>query len=98
MLVLEQAWDLEARLQQRGYTVVMTRDTDTAVNVDGRDVNGDGRTAAHDAPGSNRNKNLDELQARINVCNAANADLLVSMHVNGYSTGGPHVIRNVVHP
>ena len=49
MLVLEQAWDLEARLQQRGYKVVMTRETDTAVNVDGRDVNGDGRTAAHDA-------------------------------------------------
>jgi N-acetylmuramoyl-L-alanine amidase len=90
MLVLEQAWDLEARLQQRGYKVAMTRETDAAVNVDGRDVNGDGRTAAHDAPRSNRNKTLDELQARINLCNAANADLLVSMHVNGYSTGGPH--------
>ena len=90
MLTLEHAWDLEARLQQRGYKVIMTRETDAAVNVDGRDVNGDGRTAAHDAPRSNRNKNLDELQARINVCNAANADLLVSMHVNGYSTGGPH--------
>jgi N-acetylmuramoyl-L-alanine amidase len=90
MLTLEQAWDLEARLQLRGYRVVMTRESDTAVNVDGRDVNGDGRTAAHDAPRSNRNKNLDELQARINVCNGANADLLVSMHVNGYSTGGPH--------
>jgi N-acetylmuramoyl-L-alanine amidase len=90
MLVLEQAWDLEARLQQRGYKVVMTRETDSAVNIDGKDVNGDGRTAAHDAPRSSRNKNLDELQARINICNAANADLLVSMHVNGYSTGGPH--------
>jgi N-acetylmuramoyl-L-alanine amidase len=90
MLVLEQAWDLEARLQQRGYNVVMTRETDAAVNLNGRDVNGDGRTAAHDAPRSNRNKNLDELQSRINVCNRANADLLVSMHVNGFSTGGPH--------
>ncbi len=89
MLVLEHAWDLEARLQARGYDVVMTRETDTAVNLEGRDVNGDGRTAAHDAPRSNRNKNLDELQARINLCNAAGADLLVSMHVNGYSTGGP---------
>ena len=89
MLVLEHAWDLEARLQQRGYEVVMTRQTDTAVNIEGRDVNGDGRTAAHDAPRSDRNKNLDELQARINLCNASDADLLVSMHVNGYSTGGP---------
>lgn len=89
MLVLEQSWDLESRLQQRGYKVVMTRQTDTAANVDGRDINGDGRTAAHDPPGSHRNKDIDELQARINVCNAANADLLVSMHINGFSTGAP---------
>ena len=88
-LTLEHAWDLEARLRQRGYQVVMTRQTDTAVNVDGRDVNGDGRTAAHDPPRSDRNKTLDELQGRINVCNAARADLLVSMHVNGYSTSRP---------
>jgi N-acetylmuramoyl-L-alanine amidase len=90
VLTLEQAWDLEARLQQRGYQVVMTRETDTAVNVDGKDVNGDGRTAAHDPPRSNHNKTLDELQARINICNAGNADLLVSMHINGYSNSGPH--------
>jgi N-acetylmuramoyl-L-alanine amidase len=89
VIVQEQAWDLEARLRQRGYEVVMTRETDTAVNLDGHDVNGDGRTAAHDAPRSDRNKNLDELQARIDICNAANADLLVSMHVNGYSNGNP---------
>lgn len=88
-LALEHAWDLEARLKQRGYDVVMTRETDAAVNIEGRDVNGDGRTAAHDAPRLSRNKNLDELQARINICNAAKADLLVSMHVNGYSTGTP---------
>ncbi len=89
-LVLEQAWDLEARLRHRGYEVVMTRETDTEVNVEGKDINGDGRTAAHDAPQSNRNKNLDELQARINICNKANADLLVSMHVNGFSNDVPH--------
>jgi N-acetylmuramoyl-L-alanine amidase len=89
VLVLEHAWDLEARLQHRGYQVVMTRQTDTALNVEGKDVNGDGRTAAHDPPRSDRNENLDELQARIDRCNEANADLLVSMHVNGYSTGKP---------
>jgi N-acetylmuramoyl-L-alanine amidase len=86
-LVLEQARALTARLEQRGYRVVLTRQTDAPVNIEGRDVNGDRRTAAHDPPGSQRNKNLDELQARINVCNAARADLLVSMHINGYSTG-----------
>ncbi len=88
-LVLEHAWDLEARLLQRGYEVVLTRESDGAVNLEGADVNGDGRTAAHDPPRSDRNKNLDELQARINICNDASADLLVSMHVNGYSTGSP---------
>src|SRR5215212_2617414 len=88
-LDLEQAWALKARLEQHSYTVVMTRETDAAVNVEGKDVNGDGRTAAHDRPGSERNKDLDELQARINVCNAAQADLLVSIHVNGYSESTP---------
>jgi N-acetylmuramoyl-L-alanine amidase len=89
-LDLAHAWELRARLEQRSYQVVMTRETDAAVNLDGRDVNGDGRTAAHDRPGSERNKTLDELQARITICNAANADLLVSMHVNGYSDSTPH--------
>jgi N-acetylmuramoyl-L-alanine amidase len=88
-LVLEQAWDLEARLLHRGYKVVMTRETDAAVNLEGRDVNGDGRTAAHDPPRSDRNETLDEIQARINICNKAGADLLVSMHLNGYSTATP---------
>lgn len=90
-LVLEHAWDLEARLKQHGYTVVMTRRTDVAVNATGEDVNGDGKTGMDDPPGSNehRYRNLDEFQARINICNEANADLLVSMHVNGFSHSGP---------
>ena len=67
----------------------MTRETDIDVNADGKDVNKDGRTAAHDPPGSERNKTVDELQARINVCNDANADLLISMHVNGFTTERP---------
>lgn len=89
VLVMQQAWDLEARLKNRGYDVVMTRDTDIDANADGKDVNKDGRTAAHDPPRSDRNKTLDEIQARINTCNAADADLLVSIHINGYSTAKP---------
>src|SRR5215216_4950108 len=88
-LDLQQAWELKARLEHHSYRVVMTRETDAAVNIEGEDVNGDGRTAAHDPPGSQRNKDLDELQARINICNAAQADLLVSIHVNGYSNSTP---------
>jgi N-acetylmuramoyl-L-alanine amidase len=96
VLVLQHAWDLEARLKLRGFDVVMTRRTDTAVNADLRDVNGDGKTARDDRPnpeadpGQSSYGNLDELQARINVCNEANADLLVSMHVNGYTTETPY--------
>lgn len=89
VLVMQQAWDLEARLKNRGYDVVLTRDTDVDVNADGKDVNKDGRTAAHDPPRSDRNKTLDEIQARINTCNNADADLLVSIHINGYSTEKP---------
>lgn len=91
-LVLEHAWDLEARLKQHGYTVAMTRRTDVAVNATSADVNGDGKTEVDDLPDENKhsNRNLDELQARINVCNEADADLLVSMHVNGFTSPIPH--------
>jgi N-acetylmuramoyl-L-alanine amidase len=89
-LALGFALELADRLRHRGYQVVLTRESDAAVNTTGRDVNGDGRTAAHDAPDTDRNQTVDELQARINICNGAQADLLVSMHVNGYSTQAPH--------
>lgn len=89
LLLLEEALALRSRLEQRSFQVVMTRETDSAVNANSRDVNGDGRTAVHDSPGSERNRTVDELQARIDICNAAGADLLVSMHLNGYSTGQP---------
>ena len=89
VLALDHAWDLEARLASRGFAVVMTRETDTAVNARGEDVNGDGKTSEDDVPGNQRFATLDELQARIDVCNNARADLLVSMHVNGYTTQRP---------
>jgi N-acetylmuramoyl-L-alanine amidase len=88
-IVLEEALEVADGLRHRGYTVVLTRETDTAANEEGKDVNGDGRTAAHDPPRSDKNKVLDEIQARINICNKAKADLLVSMHINGYSNGRP---------
>jgi N-acetylmuramoyl-L-alanine amidase len=36
-----------------------------------------------DAGGPARSDQLDDLQARVNICNLAAADLLVSMHYNG---------------
>lgn len=73
---------LRDRLVQDGYTVVMTRETGTAVNVFDEDINGNGKTHAD----SESEGKLDEWQARINVCNEANADILVSVHANGYTS------------
>lgn len=77
---LAMAFMLREELESRGVRVVMTRETGTAVNVFGEDVNGDGRTILDSAQDGDR----DELQARINICNASEADLLVSLHLNGF--------------
>lgn len=80
---------LRDQLEMLGFTVVMTRDSDQAVNFAGSDVNGDGLTyaalQASDPTNAERAMDLDELQARINVCNDAHAQLLVSMHLNGFN-------------
>lgn len=68
------------QLEARGVTVIMTRETGTAVNVFGEDINGDGRTLED----SQQDGERDELQARINVCNDGNADILLSLHLNGF--------------
>ena len=87
-LVLDQALALETRLKARGYNVVLTRRTDRLVNETNQDINGDGETGEDlDGDGilelNEPVDQLDELQARVNICNEAGADLLVSMHVNG---------------
>ncbi|MDQ3693069.1 MAG: N-acetylmuramoyl-L-alanine amidase [Chloroflexota bacterium] len=72
---------LADRLRAAGIEVVMTRTTDTEVNPDNGDVNNDGTVAP--AGGEARSNQLDDLQARINICNQAGADILVSVHYNG---------------
>ncbi len=76
---------LQDRLRAKGYVVVMTRTEDKDVNRDAADVNGNGKTAED----SDRDGTYDEIQARINVCNRANADLMISVHLNGYDSGKP---------
>ncbi|MGN6032573.1 MAG: N-acetylmuramoyl-L-alanine amidase family protein [Thermomicrobiales bacterium] len=87
-LNLGMAYMLKAELEAQGITVVMTRTGGNAVNVYGEDVNGDGKTIFDGANDAERRQNADydELQARINICNAAHADILVSLHINGYDT------------
>lgn len=83
---LENALALKDRLETMGFTVVMTRTEDVDVNASGADVNGDGNTAQNQdtKEAADRVRDIDELQARINVCNNANATLMLSMHINGY--------------
>jgi N-acetylmuramoyl-L-alanine amidase len=86
---LDVALDLRDRLRRLGFAVVMTRTADVDVNSAGVDVNGDGQTYANliatDPVKAQRAGQIDELQARINVCNRAKADLLLSIHLNGFS-------------
>ena len=79
--VLDHALLLADRLRERGFEVVLTRETDTEVNPSNEDVNGDSIVA--DDGGPARTDQLDDLQARVNICNLASADLLVSVHYNG---------------
>lgn len=85
-LNLGMAYMLKDRLESEGITVVMTRTGGEAVNVYGADVNQDGKTIfdGNTEKDQRQNADWDELQARINVCNAANADILISVHINGY--------------
>jgi N-acetylmuramoyl-L-alanine amidase len=80
-IVLEHSLMLAERLREQGYEVVLTRETDTEVNPSNEDVNGDGEVAPEGGPA--RTDQLDDLQARVNICNLAAADLLVSIHYNG---------------
>ena len=80
-IVLEHSLMLAERLRGKGFEVVLTRDTDTEVNPSNEDVNGDGTVAPEG--GTARTEQIDDLQARVNICNLAAADLLVSVHYNG---------------
>jgi N-acetylmuramoyl-L-alanine amidase len=87
---------LRQLLEAQGVTVVMTRDTDTALAGDDypplgchgagwRDVNGDGESG-FDPGGEVRTR--DELQARLDLANVARADVLVSIHINSLTQNG----------
>jgi N-acetylmuramoyl-L-alanine amidase len=84
-LNLGMAYMLKERLESQGITVVMTRAGGEAVNIYGADVNDDGKTIFDGDTEAARRQNgdYDELQARIDVCNKANADILISLHING---------------
>jgi N-acetylmuramoyl-L-alanine amidase len=80
-ITLEHSLSLAERLREQGFEVVLTRETNTEVNPSNEDVNGDGEVAPEGGPA--RTDQLDDLQARVNICNLAASDLLVSVHYNG---------------
>jgi N-acetylmuramoyl-L-alanine amidase len=79
-ITLGMAWMFKEELEREGIGVVMTRESGLAVNVFNEDINGDGQTLQDSEQAGDR----DELQARINICNEAQADLLISLHLNGF--------------
>ncbi len=62
-----------AYLAMNGYRVVLTRNQDSRANQPWRDRDGDSKVALDD-----------DLQARIDIANGAKADVLVSIHYNGF--------------
>lgn len=95
-VTLSMSFFLRDELESRGIAVVMTRETGGAVNWRNEDINGDGRVLQN-TPQGLIDGNRDELQARINICNEAGADIMVSIHLNGYddqSVGGYEVYYN----
>ncbi|HET9416882.1 MAG TPA: N-acetylmuramoyl-L-alanine amidase [Candidatus Limnocylindria bacterium] len=98
-LTLGIARRLRDRLETEGVTVVMVRDADVALAGDlypdlgcngpaWRDVNGDGE-AGFDPEGAIRTR--DELQARLDVANLAQADAFLSIHINSPFDGGQSI-------
>lgn len=73
-VVLEIGLRLAQLLRDRGYGVVMTRDGDYYLNDKEKlDINGDGWY-----------DEMDQLQQRVDILNAAGADLIISLHFNAY--------------
>lgn len=95
-VTLSLSYFLRDELESRNIAVVMTRETGGAVNWRNEDVNGDGLVMTN-TPQGRIDGMRDEMQARINICNEAGADILVSVHLNGHddqSINGYEVFYN----
>ncbi|MFO7917940.1 MAG: N-acetylmuramoyl-L-alanine amidase [Anaerolineae bacterium] len=71
-------------LRGRGYQVLLIRDGDYLLNAEEQDVNGDGKVSP-----------LDESQARVDLINAAGADLLLAIHQNAFALANGQPVQDV---
>lgn len=76
-LNLKVALRLGQMLPENGHEALLTRNRDRAVNEPPRDLTGDDKITL-----------ADDLQARVDLANAANADLFLSVHFNGVANPG----------
>ncbi|CAN5773007.1 hypothetical protein BH23CHL5_BH23CHL5_14500 [soil metagenome] len=76
------AKDLQAKLEQRGFSVVLTR-SETEANPHGLDTNRDGKTPSDGSSPEEAQQfaALDEVQARIDRCNDSRSTLILSIHL-----------------
>ena len=89
-LTLEVSKGLADALKKAGYRVLLTRDADAAVNAKSEDRNADKKI-----------DQADELQARVDRANEADATILVSVHFNGSterSLRGPEIYYSPSRP
>lgn len=96
-ITLSMSFFLRDELESRGIAVVMTRETGGAVNWQNEDINGDGQVMTDNSDQSRIHGFRDEAQARINICNEAGADIMISVHLNGFddqSVGGYQIYYN----
>ncbi len=88
-VVLDISLRLARLLEAKGYDVVLTRDGDYLLN------NYVGENIGPDITGDGEVDWVDDLQLRVDLINEAKADLLLSIHLNGFDHPDKEIVRQV---
>ncbi len=88
-VVLDIALRLARLLEEKRYGVVLTRDDDYLLN------NYVGENIGPDITGEGEVDWVDDLQMRVDLINEAKADLVLSIHLNGFDHPDKEIVRQV---
>jgi len=88
-VVLDISLRLARLLEAKGYGVVLTRDGDYLLN------NYVGENIGPDITGDGEVDWVDDLQMRVDLINEGKADLVLSIHLNGFDHPNKEVVRQV---